>query len=227
MIQRTGGFVLTATICQTIFLECPEPEFFLEEKNILGGIISRYPNEAFQNESIDCTLISFREINNRLSAMGLASLETNFSSHKREVNNEVVDIHQAYINYVCLDLEQARKRLAVDITDDWYHDPLKYIDLLNQDYLFDEFSIYFGKNRYQAHLAETFYVPKKKFTLRLALVSPFLDRIMYMACVGVLAESLDNAMIPNTYSARYARHSDDHLILNGVEQWKKMIYRIG
>jgi hypothetical protein len=200
---------------------------FLEEKNILYGIISRYPNEAFQNESIDCTLISFREINNRLSEMGLVPLETNFSSHKREINNEVVDIHQVYINHVCLDLEQARKRLAVDITDDWYHDPLKYIDLLNQDYLFDEFSVYFGENHYQAHRAETFYVPKKKFTLRLALVSPFLDRIMYMACVGVLAESLDNAMIPNAYSARYARHSKDHLILNGVEQWKKMRYRLG
>ena len=47
-----------------------------------------------------------------------------------------------------------------------------------------------------------------------------------MATVGVLAEKLDEAMIPNVYSARYNWFSENQLILNGVEQWKKMKYKL-
>lgn len=199
---------------------------FIQDKNILYGVINKYPNKAFQNAAIDCTLISFSDINNKLVSLNRVPLDTNLSHSKREIGNEVIDIHQVYINNVCLDLALARKRLSVDIVDDWYHDPLKYVDLLNQDYLFDEFTHLFGTNEFKASLAEEFYVPKRKFTLRLGLLSPFLDRIMYLACVGVLAESLDHAMIPNVFSARYNRFQKDHLILNGVEQWKKMRYKL-
>jgi hypothetical protein len=199
---------------------------FHAEKSVLYGIITSYPNEEFQNDTIDCALISFVEINARLKALKLVELDIKSSGHKREVGTEVVDIHQAFINNVCLDLEKARKRLKTDIADDWYYDPLKYIDLLNQSYLFEQLGPYFGRNDYAAKEAERFYVPKKKFTLRLALVSPFVDRMLYMAAVGTLADKLDRAMIPNVYSARYNRFSERQLILNGVEQWKKMQYRL-
>lgn len=199
---------------------------FHAEKSVLYGIITSYPNEELQNDTVDCASISFVEINAKLKSSKLVELDIKSSGHKREVGTEVVDIHQAFINSVCLDLEMARKRLKTDISDDWYYDPLKYIDLLNQSYLFEQLEPYFGKNGYTAKEAERFYVPKKKFTLRLALVSPFIDRILYMAAVGTLADKLDRAMIPNVYSARYNRFSDRQLILNGVEQWKKMQYRL-
>lgn len=197
---------------------------FLSTKNVLFGIICKYPNEKFQGETIDCTLINFSEINEKLKSLHKIELDTESSRSKREINNKIVDIHQAFINNVCLDLETARKRLKTDMKDDWFHDPLQYIDLLNQDYLFEQFKTLFEVNKYEAEEAEKFFVPKKKLTLRQALISPFIDRIMYMATVGVLAEKLDKSMINSVYSARYNEFSENQLILNGVEQWRKMKY---
>lgn len=217
-------------------VDTPSPEalpgisgagIFINNKNVLYGIICRYPNENFELNTIDCAQLSFKDINIKLKSINRVQLDTETSNYKRKVNNSIIDIHQATINNVCLDLELARIRLQTDIIDDWFHDPLKYIDLLNQDYLFKQFEEYFENNSYEASLAEQFFVPKKKFTLRQALIVPFIDRIMYMAVVGVLAEKLDKAIISNVYSARFNRFLKNQLITNGVEQWKKMQYAIG
>jgi len=199
---------------------------FCDDKSVLCGVVSRYPNEDFQNATIDCTRLSFSDINSKLRSLNLTELDTISSSFKREIDKNVVDIHQAFVNGACLDLELARKRLQTDIRDDWYYDPLKYIDLLNQDFIFAQLSPFLGEKKYQAHLAENFYVPKKQFTLRLALVSPLVDRLLFMAAVGTLAEKLDGALIERVYSARYNKFSSSSLILPGVEQWKKMKYKL-
>lgn len=199
---------------------------FMGDRTILVGIIKSYPNKDFQNETVDCTLISFEEVNHKLKALKRATLGTKDSIDKREVENEWVDINQAVINDACLNFNLALKRLKADMEDDWYHDPLKYIDLLNKDYLFKQLGEYFSNKIYAASRAEKFYVPKKKFTLREAQILPFTDRILYMAAVGALAEKMDSAMISNVYSARYNKFSDTHLLINGVEQWKKMQYRL-
>lgn len=199
---------------------------FIDNRNILYGIISRYPNDNFELETVDCVQLSFESINARLKVLNKIQLDTESSNSKKEINNSVIDIHQATINDVCLDLELARLRLKTDIVDDWFHDPLKYIDLLNKEYLFKQFEEYFDSNIYKTTAAEQFYVPKKQYTLRQALISPLIDRIIYMAVVGVLAEKLDNAMIPSVFSARYNKFSKNQLIINGVEQWKKMQYAL-
>lgn len=199
---------------------------FLDERNILYGVVSRYPTEKFENATIDCASTPFTKINRKLASIHRVELDTASSGHKKEIGKSVVDIHQAIINDVCLDLELARKRLRTDMIDDWFHDPLKYIDLLSQDYLFEQFQDFFYKKEYKASLAEKLYVPKKQYTLRKALISPFIDRIMYMAVVGVLAEKLDNSLISNVYSARYNHDSEEYLIIKGVEQWRKMEYKL-
>lgn len=193
-------------------------------KPILFGVISKYPNENFQNNTIDCSHIDFEEVNEKLASVGRVRLDTQTSKQKREINKQIVYIKEAVVNEVTINLELARKRLKTDIEDDWYHDPLKYIDLLNQDYIFRQFEPYFDNSTYSPSLAERFFVPKKQFTLRQALILPFLDRIMYMAVVGVIANRLDEAMIPSVYSARFNHFSDTNLNLGGVEQWKKMKY---
>lgn len=217
---------LTSTVTSDSIYGMSGGGVFIKDKNILYGIISKYPNEDFENSTIDCTHLSFEKINYQLKSWGRIQLDTKASPHKREINNKVVDIHQAYINNVYINLELARKRLKTDIIDDWYHDPLKYIDLLNQDYLFKQFESNFENNSYEASEAEKFYVPKKGLTSRQALISPFIDRIIYMALVGVVAQRMDDSMIPNVYSARYNKFSQTQLIINGVEQWKKMQYII-
>lgn len=199
---------------------------FFKNKSVLYGIISHYPTQEFQNETIDCSKTSFEAVNSILRSRGFKEMDTTATRSKRQIETTVVDIHQAFINETYLDLEQARKRLSTDISDDWFHDPLRYIDLLNQDYLFEQLAPFLSGTEYKAQAAERFYVPKKKFTLRLALLSPLIDRIMYMAAVGAIAKKMDAAMIPNVYSARYSHFSDKCLILNGVEQWKKMQYQL-
>ena len=199
---------------------------FMKGKNVLVGIITSYPNIDFHNETVDCDLLNFEDVNHKLIALKRVPLGTNESFEKREINNEWVDIHQANINGASLNLSLALKRIKKDIEDDWYHDPLKFVDLLNVNYLFEELSPYFGKKIYKGSKAEKLYVPKKKFTLREAQIVPFIDRTVYMAAVGSLAEKLDLAMIPNVYSARYDKFSENNLLINGVEQWKKLQYTL-
>lgn len=199
---------------------------FHAEKSVLYGIIGRYPNDEFQNSTIDCVGVSFADVNARLKAIQKIELDTKGSKTKRDISGIVVDINEANINGVYLNLEIARRKLKNDIEDDWFHDPLMYIDLLTHDYIFEQLQEFFEKDIYQASVAEKFHVPKKEFTLRKALILPFIDRILYIATVGVLGERLDKAMIPNVYSSRYNFHSQDQLVLNGVEQWRKMKHKL-
>lgn len=199
---------------------------FCSDRSVMVGVISNYPNEEFQNNTIDCSLITIEEINDVLIHNKLTALEAEGSNKKKIVDNAVVYIHQAQINGAFLDLEGARRRLEKDLEDDWFYDPLRYIDLLQPEYLFTQFKPYFGNDTYKTFEAERFYVPKRQYTLRQALVSPFIDRVVYMACVTALADKMDKAMIPTVYSARYNRFSDKFLILKGVEQWKKMQYQL-
>lgn len=199
---------------------------FLKNKNILYGIISRYPNKHFENSIIECTRLKFEEINLELKKNKRIELDTIDKKHKREIKGNVVEIYQSFINNTFLNLELARRRLQTDIIDDWYYDSLKYIDLLNQEYLFKQFEKYFFSNKYKTSKAEIFYVPKKNFTLRQAYIFPFIDRIIYMAIVEIFADKMDKALLPNVFSARYNRQSTNQIIINGVEQWKKMQYKI-
>lgn len=199
---------------------------FHANKSILFGVIGSYPNEEFQNSTIDCIRVSFSDINSKLRSLNKVELDSKGSEKKREIDGVVVDINQALINGVYLDLDLARQRLKTDLWDDWFHDPLKYVDLLNNDYLFAQLKPFFSEKEYFVADAEKFDVPKKEYTLRRALVSPFIDRIMYIALVGVLGPKLDQAMIPNVYSSRYDFYSKSQLILNGVEQWQKMRHKI-
>jgi hypothetical protein len=199
---------------------------FSKKRPCLFGVISSYPNEDFANHTIDLADISFNKINNKLESLHLEILETEESRHKRIIAERVVDLYQAPLNGVILNLETAKKRLKTDLIDDWYHDSLMYVDLLSSEYLFKQFEHNFHETTYQYQKWELFYVPKKKVSHRKALVGAFSDRLLYMALVGELASKLDDAMIPNVFSARYNRYDTHSLILPGVEQWKKMHYKL-
>ncbi|WP_294229697.1 reverse transcriptase domain-containing protein [uncultured Chryseobacterium sp.] len=195
---------------------------FGNRNSVLYGIIYKYPTENLENNTIDCVDITFSEINKQLRTKSVAILD---SKYKRHYKDEVFDLQNFKINNTYLDLVNSVQMLRSDINDDWYHDPLKYIDLLNINYFFQYYKTQIGK-KYKFSRAELFYVPKKSFTLRQAIISNLPDRLLYMAIVRKLAPIIDDAMLPNVYSARYNRFSHDQLILNGVEQWKKLKYKI-
>ncbi|REH43392.1 reverse transcriptase (RNA-dependent DNA polymerase) [Tenacibaculum gallaicum] len=199
---------------------------FIHNKNILLGVISKYPNENFENSTIECSRISFASINSKLHELGLIQLDTKESRLKREIGGKIVELYQAQINNSYLDLNTAIHRTRTDMNDDWFYDSLQYIDLLNSDYLYAELREYFYQNSYEASKAEKFYIPKNNFTLREAYIIPLIDRIIYMAIVGELGELIDDSLIPNVFSARYNRVAQNSLIINGVEQWLKLKYKI-
>lgn len=199
---------------------------FIHDKNVLYGIISKYPNENFENSTIECSRISFASINAKLLELNLIQLDTKSSYLKREIEGRIVELYQAQINNSYLDLNTAIERIRTDMNDDWYYDSLQYVDLLNSDYLYAELENYFYQNSYKASKAEKFYIPKSNYTLREAYILPLIDRIIYMAIVGELGELIDDSLIPNVFASRYNRIKQNNLLINGVEQWLKFKYKI-
>lgn len=199
---------------------------FIHNKNKLLGIISKYPNENFEGNTIECSRISFTRINTRLRDLGYIQLDTEESRLKREVDGQIVELYQGQINNAYLDLNKAIERVRTDMNDDWFYDSLQYIDLLNSDYLFAELSDYFYKTTYTATKAEKFYIPKNNFTLREAYILPLIDRIIYIAIAGELGELIEDSLITNVFACRFNKLKSNNLLINGVEQWVKMKYKI-
>lgn len=199
---------------------------FIHNKNKLLGIISKYPNENFENSTIECSRISFASINTRLRDLGCIELDTEETYLKREIKGKIVELYQGQINNSYLDLNTAIERTRTDMNDDWFYDSLQYVDLLNSDYLFAELKEYFYENSYKASKAEKFYVPKNNFTLREAYILPLIDRVIYMAIAGELGEIIEDSLIPNVYASRYNKINPNNLLINGVEQWLKLKYKI-
>lgn len=199
---------------------------FIHNKNILFGIISKYPNENFESSTIECSRISFESINSKLNDLGLIKIDTKGNSLKREIEGRIVELYQAQINNSYLDLNLAIRRIKTDMNDDWYYDSLQYVDLLKPEYLYSQLDKYFYSNDYKANKAENFYVPKNNFTLREAYILPFVDRIIYMGIVGELADLIDESLLPNVFASRYNKINSNNLLVNGVEQWLKLKYKI-
>ena len=199
---------------------------FIHNKNKLLGIISKYPNENFEGNTIECSKISFTRINTRLRDLGYIQLDTEESLLKREIDGKIVELYQGQINNAYLDLNKAIEWVRTDMNDDWFYDSLQYIDLLSSDYLFAELGDYFYKTTYKATKAEKFYIPKNNFTLREAYILPLIDRIIYIAIAGELGELIEDSLIPNVFASRYNKLHSNNLLINGVEQWIKMKYKI-
>lgn len=203
---------------------CSGAGIISEDKPILYGFIMQHPTDELQGGYIDAVNISFEQINNKLYSHKLEILSTIDNKKKRIVGNQlVVDINDVTINGVKLDLQLARNRVISDTYDDWFHDPLNFIDLSHEDFLFEYFKDSFYKE-YLVSKAEVFYLPKKSFTLRKAMVIPYADRVFYSALVEIIGERMDDALSPFVFSARYNKQKNNGLIISGVEQWKKMQY---
>lgn len=124
---------------------CSGSAILAKEKPLLQGFIMRYPTKEFSGKFVDAVNISFSDINSKLFKLGLERLIIENQSKTTRVvsDKKVVNIEEAKINGVVLNLLQATRKLSFDCQDDWFHDPLSYVDLRNTDFLFDFFYQYF------------------------------------------------------------------------------------
>ena len=168
------------------------------------------------------------KINERLHAQKWTRLNTGKALLTAiSEDREVIDIRELEVNGAVLDMDKAIKRMQHDMVDDWFFDPLRYVDMCNTDFVLDYFSKQGRRREYNSSKMEVLYLPKKSFVLRKAMVGTFMDRLLYMAAVGQIGNLIDNHLSRFVYSARYNNDSSQPgLIVQGVEQWTKMNYLI-
>jgi hypothetical protein len=207
---------------------CSGSGFISTQKPILHGFIMRHPTEELEGKYVDAINLTFDDINTKLFSLGLEQLSIeNRSKLIRNVDDQkIINIEEAKINDVVLNLLRATRIISFDCQDDWFHDPLSFVDLRNTDFLFEFFREYFLGKNYVSSKAEIFFLPKSSFTLRKSLLMQYTDRLFYTALVDTIGKRIDASLLPVVYSSRYNYSSKGGLIISGIEQWKKMMYLI-
>lgn len=201
---------------------------YCREEPYLVGVLKCYRLPGFEQEELQVAPVDWDVVNEMLHKKGWTRLNRGNARNTRITEREVIDIREICIDKAFLNMEEAVRKLRHDLTDDWYFDPLHYIDMCNTDFVLDYFSSSQHRQSYQPEKMEVFYLPKKSFVLRKAMVGTFVDRLVYTAIVNAIGATIDSHLSRFVFSARYNRssHDNDGLIVNGVEQWTKMNYLI-
>lgn len=194
----------------------------------LLSVVSEYTHEGFEDDEMTVSDIDWNEINSELIEHGWEALKTGPDKYT-EISDDrtVLNIGDVEINGCHLDLDKAYHKLSFDLRDDWYFDPLHYVDMCNRKFILKYFSHSKARKQYRPKTMETFYIPKKTLILRKAMIGNFIDRLVYTAIVDALGPLVEHHLSKNVYSAHYNDSEDAKgLIVSGVEQWKKMNYQI-
>lgn len=202
---------------------------YCREEPYLVGVLKCYHLPGFEQEELQVASVDWDRVNELLHKKGWTRLNRGNARNTRITEErEVIDIREICIDKAYLNMEEAVRKLRHDLTDDWYFDPLHYIDMCNTDFVLDYFSSSQHRQSYQPERMEVFYLPKKSFVLRKAMVGTFVDRLVYTSIVNAIGATIDSHLSRFVFSARYNRssHDNDGLIVNGVEQWTKMNYLI-
>lgn len=201
---------------------------YSKDEPFLIGLLSGYRLPDFEQKELLMVKPDWVKINEELHAKKWARLNSGKAKLTAITEErDVIDIRELEINGAVLDMEKAIIRMQHDLVDDWYFDPVHYIDMCNTDFVLDFFSRSGNRRGYKSSKMEVFYLPKKSFVLRKAMVGTFMDRLLYMAAIGQLGDLIDSHLSEYVYSARYNRDKmKPGLIVQGVEQWTKMNYLI-
>lgn len=202
---------------------------YCREEPYLVGVLKCYRLPGFEQEELQVAPVDWDRVNELLHKKGWIRLNRGNARNTRITEErEVIDIREICIDKAFLNMEEAVRKLRHDMTDDWYFDPLHYIDMCNTDFVLDYFSSSQHRQSYKPERMEVFYLPKKSFVLRKAMVGTFVDRLVYTAIVNAIGATIDRDLSRFVFSARYnmSSHDNDGLIVNGVEQWTKMNYLI-
>ena len=191
------------------------------------SVISKYPFVDFEMNQLMLAKVDWDEINEMLYERQWQKLGRGASTKTRIAQDKtIIDLREMSVNGTRLNLDTALKNLRRDMIDDWFFDPLQYVDLCNQDFVLDYFSSQDVREHYKFQEMEVLYIPKESLVQRKAMVGNFVDRLLYIAIVEKLAPLMEEYISSRVYAARLNRSEDNSLIANGVNQWIKMNYLI-
>lgn len=144
----------------------------------------------------------------------------------KEINTTRADLTKVKIGGVFYNLDVALRRLKQDIRDDWFPDFLEFKDLFsNKDYFINQLNKYLNSNDlYEPSSALHFDIPKPGFTIRYSSETNILDRLMYQACVDLIAPDLDKIHSGSIYSHRInSDWGSKYLFKYAVDEWNKFL----
>jgi hypothetical protein len=106
---------------------------------------------------------------------------------------------------VVIDDAQLLKELRNDMKDDWFPDPLAFMDMLEGGVVATGMLKNFADNhgQYVPVYRKVFNIPKSDFTLRCALETGLSDRVLYHALASHLVPFYDQLLPWNVFSHRY------------------------
>lgn len=201
---------------------------FTEGEPYLISVVSQYSFAEFENDQLVVANTDWLKVNRILAENGWESLKLVPGKYNIiSDDSTLLNIGDVEIDGVHLDLEKASHKLNFDLRDDWFFDPLHYMDMCNRAYILNYFAISSHRNHYEPQQMEVCYIPKKTLVLRKAMVGNFIDRLIYIAVTDILGHCIEKHISKYVYSAHYDTTSNaEGLIANGVEQWTKMNYKI-
>jgi hypothetical protein len=119
-----------------------------------------------------------------------------------------------------LDWKLAIQRVAKDVRDDFWPDPLAFKDLLSSgESAFARLEPLL--KAYRPRQGFSYCIPKANFTIRDSIHISALDRIVYQALIDRIIIAVDNRLSPSVFSHRLRNPTAKWIFNSGVSQWKK------
>lgn len=199
------------------------------EEPALIGVLEGYRLEGYEQNELKVAYVDWDKVNDLLQRKGWTRLNRGIAKHTCITEDrDVIDVREITIGKANLNMEEAVMKLSHDLHDDWFFDSLHYVDMCNTKFVLNYFSCPQHRLSYAPERMEVFYLPKKSFVLRKAMVGTFIDRLVYTAVVNELGSTIDSHLSRFVFSARYnvSCNGNGCMIVNGVEQWTKMNYLI-
>jgi Reverse transcriptase (RNA-dependent DNA polymerase) len=119
-----------------------------------------------------------------------------------------------------LDWKLAVQRVAKDVRDDFWTDPLAFTDLLSSGESASARLEPLLKS-YRPRPGVSYCIPKSNFTIRDSIHISALDRIVYQALIDPIVLVIDSMLSANVFSHRLRTPPTKWMFHSGVSQWKK------
>lgn len=145
---------------------------------------------------------------------------------KRTKSSKELDLSNVEIFGIKFNLEIAIKRLKIDLRDDWFPDFLNFRDIFQDNkYIQEQLSEYIDNDIiYKASPALHFDIPKPGYAIRYSSETNIIDRLIYQACVDIIAIELDKIHSESAYSHRVNQERDSKYFFRyAVDEWNKFL----